>query len=81
VIPVIKEQRLKVAPNTHDNKQQEKDLPEVKAYKLFAEGKSPIEVVTKLNLSGSTVQQYYMKYWDLENMHEPMKSTMKSTMK
>jgi hypothetical protein len=70
VVPVIKEQRLKVAPNTHDNKQQEKDLPEVKAYKLFAEGKSPIEVVTKLNLSGSTVQQYYMKYWDLENMHE-----------
>ena len=70
VVPVIKEQRLKLAPNTHNNKQQEKDLPEVKAYKLFAEGKSPIEVVTKLNLSGSTVQQYYMKYWDLENMHE-----------
>jgi hypothetical protein len=70
VVPVIKEQRLQLAPNTHDNKQQEKDLPEVNAYKLFAEGKSPVEVATRLNLSGQTVQQYYFQYWKLENMHE-----------
>ena len=54
VVPVIKAHRSRLAPNTHDNKQQEKELPEVRAYKLFAEGKSSVEVATKLNLSGST---------------------------
>jgi uncharacterized protein involved in exopolysaccharide biosynthesis len=29
-----------------------------------------MEVATKLNLSGSTVQQYYIQYWKLENMYE-----------
>lgn len=65
-VPIIKEHRLRLAYNP----EQEKDLPEVKAYKLFSEGKSPVEVATKLNLSGSTVQQYYTQYWELENMHE-----------
>jgi DNA-directed RNA polymerase specialized sigma subunit len=66
VVPIIKERRLRLA----DNPEQEKELPEVRAYKLFAERKSPKEVVTELNLSGSTVQQYYIQYWKLENMYE-----------
>lgn len=70
VVPVIKEHRSRLAPNTYDNKQQENDLPEVRAYKLFAEGKSPVQVAAQLNLSGSTIQQYYTQYWKLENMHE-----------
>ena len=72
VVPVIKEHRLRLAPNSHDDNKQEKtkSLPEVRSFKLFAVGKSPVEVATKLNLSGSTVQQYYTQYWELENMHE-----------
>jgi hypothetical protein len=68
VVPVIKEQRIRLA----DNKEYEKPkgLPEVRAYKLFAEGKSPVEVTAKLNLPGSQVQQYYTQYWKLNNMHE-----------
>jgi hypothetical protein len=68
VVPVIKEQRIQLA----DNKEYEKPkvLPEVRGYKLFAEGKSPVEVAAKLNLPGSQVQQYYTKYWELNNMHE-----------
>lgn len=38
-IPTIKEHRLRLA----DNPEQEKDLTEVRAYKLFAEGKSRVE--------------------------------------
>lgn len=65
-VPIIKEHRIRLA----DNPEQEKDLTEVRAYRLFVEGKSPMEVATKLNLSGSTVQQYYIQYWKLENMYE-----------
>jgi hypothetical protein len=65
-VPIIKEHRLRLA----DNPEQEKDLTEVRAYRLFVKGKSPMEVATKLNLSGSTVQQYYIQYWKLENMYE-----------
>lgn len=65
-VPIIKEHRLRLA----DNPEQEKDLTKVRAYRLFVEGKSPMEVATKLNLSGSTVQQYYIQYWKLENMYE-----------
>ena len=58
VVPVIKEQRTRLANN------------KVRAYKLFAEGKSPVEVTAKLNLPGSQVQQFYTKYWELNNKHE-----------
>lgn len=68
VVPVIKEQRTRLANNKECEKP--KGLPEVRAYKLFAEGKSPVEVTAKLNLPGSQVQQFYTKYWELNNMHE-----------
>jgi hypothetical protein len=70
VVPVIKEHRLQLAPDTHDSKQPEKDLPEVSAYKLFAEGKSPVQVTTKLNLPAARVELYYTQYWKLVNMHQ-----------
>src|ERR671915_429910 len=59
VVPVIKEQRTRLA----NNKEYEKP-------KGLPEGKSPVEVTAKLNLPGSQVQQFYTKYWELNNMHE-----------
>jgi hypothetical protein len=44
-------------------------LPNVKAYKLFDEGKSPLEVSAELNLTGPQVQEYYVEYWDLRKMY------------
>jgi hypothetical protein len=38
-VPIIREHRLRLA----DNPEQEKNLTEVRAYKLFAEGKSRVE--------------------------------------
>jgi hypothetical protein len=45
-------------------------LPNVKAYKLFDEGKSPLVVVSELNLPGPQVQQYYCEYWNLRRMYK-----------
>src|SRR5918996_2861202 len=69
VVPVIKQHRLRLA-NNHGQEKAVRNLPEIKAYKLFVEGKSLVEVATKLNLPGPIVQQYYIQYWKLENMHE-----------
>ena len=45
-------------------------IPNVNAYKLFSEGKSPLEVASELNLPGPQVQQYYNKYWNLRRMYK-----------
>jgi hypothetical protein len=53
-----------------DGSAQDYLLPNVKAYKLFDEGKSPLKVAAELNLSGSQVQQFYIEYWNLRRMYK-----------
>jgi hypothetical protein len=57
-----------------DKKEKEKEAMEgqarqgllsTQAYKLFSDGKSPIQVAVKLNLRESEVTQYYREYWCL----------------
>ena len=78
VIPVTKEYRIRLAQNYapvngkhNDDAQREHDrvIPNVKAYKLFNEGKNPLEVAAELNLPGPQVQEYYVEYWKLKQMH------------
>jgi hypothetical protein len=78
ITPVTKEHRIRLAQNyTLANgeqsnvvqREQDRAIPNVKAYKLFDEGKSPLEVTAKLNLPGPQVQQYYGEYWNLRRMH------------
>jgi DNA-binding protein Fis len=78
ITPVTKEHRIRLAQNyTLANEEQsnvaqsEQDrvIPNVKAYKLFDEGKSPLEVSSELNLPGPQVQQYYGEFWNLRRMH------------
>jgi hypothetical protein len=45
-------------------------LPNVKAYKLFDKEKTPLEVAAELNLPGPQVQQFYVEYWKLKQMHQ-----------
>jgi hypothetical protein len=40
------------------------------AYKLFSQGKSPVEVAIKLDLRESEVTEYYKGYWKLKGLHE-----------
>src|SRR5919108_6215692 len=79
ITPVTKEHRMRLAQNyVSANGEQNDDahsmydrvIPNVKAYKLFDEGKSPLEVTAELNLPGPQVQQFYIEYMDLRKMHK-----------
>jgi hypothetical protein len=39
------------------------------AYKLFSDGKSPIQVVVALNLREPEVAKFYVEYWKLSQLH------------
>ena len=78
ITPVTKEHRIELAQNYAPAKGEQSDviqreqdrvIPNVKAYKSFDEGKSPLEVSSELNLPGPQVQQYYCEYWNLRRMH------------
>jgi hypothetical protein len=40
------------------------------AYKLFSEGKNPIEVAVALNVRESDITRFYKEYWKLNQMHD-----------
>jgi hypothetical protein len=44
---------------------EEQKLPESQAFKLFSEGKSPIEVAIALDEPGDRVRAMYREYWEL----------------
>jgi hypothetical protein len=79
ITPVTKEHRMRLAQNyalangkQSDVVQLEQDrvISNIKAYKLFDEGKSPLEVASELNLPGPQVQQFYVEYWNLRRMYK-----------
>jgi hypothetical protein len=80
VTTVLKENEIQQAQTTKGEKKYERDggiqnshgdlLPNIKAYKLFDEGKSPLEVTAELNLPGPQVQQFYVEYWNLRRMYK-----------
>src|SRR5215204_3018342 len=79
ITPITKEHRIELAQNyalangeQDDIVQCEQDriIPNVKAYKLFDEGKNPLEAAAELNLPGPQVQQFYVEYWHLRRMYK-----------
>jgi archaellum component FlaC len=79
ITPVTKEHRIRMAQNyalakgeQSEVMQREQDrvIPNVKAYNLFDEGKSPLEVATELNLPGPQVQEYYVEYLKMMRMYK-----------
>jgi hypothetical protein len=79
ITPVTKEHRIRLAQDyalangeQSDIVQREQDrvIPNVKAYKLFDEGKDLLEVATELNLPGTQVQQFYVEYLNMMRMHK-----------
>jgi DNA repair exonuclease SbcCD ATPase subunit len=79
ITPVTKEHRIRLAQNyalangEQDDiiqREQDKVIPNVKAYKLFDEGKNPLEVAGELNLPGPQVQQFYVEYLNIMRMHK-----------
>jgi DNA-binding NarL/FixJ family response regulator len=64
---------LKKASGEMKEKQDRKQpllSPSSQAYKLFSEGKTPIEVAIKLDLDESKTTKYYEEYLNLKQMHE-----------
>jgi hypothetical protein len=79
ITPVTKEHRIQLAQNYAVANGEQNDsthnvysraIPNVKAYKLFDEGKSPLEVAAELNLPGPQAQQFYVEYWNLRRMYK-----------
>ena len=79
ITPVTKEHRIRLEHNCavangkrSDVVQREQDIVilNVRAYKLFDEGKNPLEVAAELNLPGPHVHQFYVEYLNLRRMHK-----------
>jgi hypothetical protein len=79
ITPVTREHRVRLAQdyvlaNGEESEviqhEQDRVIPNVKAYKLFDEGKSPLEVTAELNLPGPQVQQFYVEYLNMRRMHK-----------
>src|SRR5919112_4041213 len=79
VTPITKVHRTQLAQNYAVangeqseviQREQDRAIPNVKAYKLFDEGKSPLEVAAELNLPGPQVQQFYVEYLSIRRMNK-----------
>jgi hypothetical protein len=79
ITPVTMEHRIELnqnyaLANGHQDdivqREQDRIIPNVRAYKLFDEGKSLLEVTAELNLPGPKVQQYYVEYLNMRRMHK-----------
>src|SRR5215831_17164571 len=44
--------------------------PESRAFKMFSEGKSPVEVAVALDEPGDRVRAMYREYWELSGRYE-----------
>ena len=49
---------------------EEPKSPESQAFKMFSEGKSPIEVAIALDEPGDRVRAMYREYWELTGMYK-----------
>jgi transposase len=50
--------------------QTEKMSQAAKAYKLFSDGKSPVDVAIMLNLRQAEVTEFYREYWNLKQLYD-----------
>ena len=51
------------------NRQTQRTSTFSQAYRLFSEGKTPLEVAIELNLKESEAIKYYREYWKLRQLH------------
>src|SRR5215208_3021820 len=57
-------------PDAEKNQEQQRYIyPSTQAYKLFSEGKTPLEVAITLNTRESEATKFYKEYWNLKQLH------------
>jgi hypothetical protein len=64
-----KTEGLKEQDNVDAKKNQEYPSLSAQAYKLFSEGKTPLQVAIALNLGESEATKFYREYWKLKQLH------------
>jgi hypothetical protein len=69
----IEEEGIKQQDNINsknNNQEHEQCLSlSAQAYKLFSEGKTPLQVAITLNLRESEATKFYKEYWKLKQLH------------
>ena len=55
--------------NNNSNNNKSPNQKSTQAYKLFSEGKTPVEVAILLNLSEKEATRYYTEYWKLKRLY------------
>jgi predicted transcriptional regulator len=65
---IIKEEE-EARRQKYKDQQQRQELSS-KAYKLFFEGKTPVQVAIELNLPASKISTLYREYWRLKRLHK-----------
>ena len=63
-----KEQQNNDDAEKNQNQEQHLSLS-AQAYKLFSEGKTPLQVAITLNLRESEATKFYKEYWKLKQLH------------
>jgi hypothetical protein len=53
-----------------EQQQKEQEFESSRAYKLFSEGKSPVQVAIELNIRAQQAIIFQREYWDLKGIHE-----------
>ena len=56
--------------STYSNRTQNGMSLSTQAYKLFSQGKTPVEVAIELDLSEKKVTKYYKEYWKLKGLYK-----------
>jgi len=67
---IINKAKLQVERERGYTNDEEPKSPESKAFKLFSEGKSPVEVAIALDQPGDRVRAMYREYWELTGRYE-----------
>ena len=59
-----------VVMNKIGNGSSQSNQKSTQAYKLYSEGKKPVEVAIQLGLSEKQATKYCREYWELKGLHE-----------
>jgi hypothetical protein len=66
----IKQEEEQDNAEKNQNQEQHRHLSLAgQAYKLFSEGKTPLEVAIALNLKESEATKFYKEFWKLKQLH------------
>ena len=66
-----------IEDNDNNNNKKSSNEKATLAYKLFSEGKDPIEVAIELNLREKQVNNFFREFWKLKRQYSYMKSIPK----